>query len=94
MLQVVVIGTLISVGTAGVPGAGIVMIATVFSQVGLPIQAVALLTAIDALVGMGCTALNVTGDLVGTALIGRSEGERIDESGSAEAEVVSNPEGP
>ncbi|MDW5377183.1 dicarboxylate/amino acid:cation symporter [Halomonas sp. HP20-15] len=78
MLQIVAVGTLISVGTAGVPGAGIVMIATVFSQVGLPIEAVALLTAIDALVGMGCTALNVTGDLVGTAIIGRSEGERID----------------
>ncbi|QFT86164.1 C4-dicarboxylate transport protein [Halomonas sp. THAF12] len=79
MAQVVVVGTLISVGTAGVPGAGIVMIATVFSQVGLPIEAVALLTAIDALVGMGCTALNVTGDLVGTAVIGRSEGERLSE---------------
>lgn len=76
MLQIVVVGTLISVGTAGVPGAGIVMIATVFSQVGLPIEAVALLTAIDALVGMGCTALNVTGDLVGTAVIGRSEEKR------------------
>ncbi|RAH36301.1 dicarboxylate/amino acid:cation symporter [Halomonas sp. SL1] len=79
MAQIVVVGTLISVGTAGVPGAGIVMIATVFSQVGLPIEAVALLTAIDALVGMGCTALNVTGDLVGTAVIGRSEGERLSE---------------
>lgn len=82
MLQIVVVGTLISVGTAGVPGAGIVMIATVFTQVGLPIEAVALLTAIDALVGMGCTALNVTGDLVGTAIIGRSEGERIDTAGA------------
>jgi len=37
---------------------------------------VALLTSIDALVGMGCTALNVTGDLTGTAIISRSEGER------------------
>ncbi|SEM57863.1 dicarboxylate/amino acid:cation symporter [Halomonas caseinilytica] len=88
MLQIVVVGTLISVGTAGVPGAGIVMIATVFSQVGLPIQAVALLTAIDALVGMGCTALNVTGDLVGTALIGRSENERIGTSESAETDAT------
>ncbi|WP_457808437.1 dicarboxylate/amino acid:cation symporter [Kushneria sp. EE4] len=73
MAQIVLIGTLISIGTAGVPGAGIVMIATVFSQVGLPIETVALLTSIDALVGMGCTALNVTGDLAGTALIARSE---------------------
>src|SRR5690554_1008573 len=85
MLQIVVVGTLVSVGTAGVPGAGIVMIATVFAQVGLPMEAVALLTAIDALVGMGCTALNVTGDLVGSALIGRSEGERGAEPGSVDA---------
>ncbi len=88
MAQIVVVGTLISVGTAGVPGAGIVMIATVFAQVGLPIEAVALLTAIDALVGMGCTALNVTGDLVGTAVIGRSEGERLHERGELEAETA------
>ncbi|AIY06900.1 sodium:dicarboxylate symporter [Planococcus sp. PAMC 21323] len=73
MLMVVLIGTLASVGTAGVPGAGIVMIATVFVQLGLPIEAVALLTAIDALVGMGATGLNVTGDLVGTTIIDKNE---------------------
>ncbi|MCS2608565.1 dicarboxylate/amino acid:cation symporter [Halomonas dongshanensis] len=73
MVQIVLIGTLVSVGTAGVPGAGIIMIATVFTQVGLPIEVVGLLTAIDALVGMGATALNVTGDLVGTAIIDKSE---------------------
>ena len=77
MVQIVLIGTLVSIGTAGVPGAGIIMIATVFTQVGLPIETVALLTAIDALVGMGCTALNVTGDLVGTSVIARSEGEHL-----------------
>lgn len=80
MAQIVLIGTLISVGTAGVPGAGIIMIATVFAQVGLPIETVALLTAIDALVGMGATALNVTGDLVGTSVIARSEGEQLNEA--------------
>lgn len=80
MLQIVLIGTLVSVGTAGVPGAGIIMIATVFAQVGLPIETVALLTAIDALVGMGATALNVTGDLVGTSVIARSEGEALQET--------------
>lgn len=79
MVQIVLIGTLVSVGTAGVPGAGIIMIATVFAQVGLPIETVALLTAIDALVGMGATALNVTGDLVGTSVIARSEGEQLQE---------------
>ena len=76
MLMVVLVGTLASVGTAGVPGAGIVMIATVFVQLGLPMEAVALLTAIDALVGMGCTALNVTGDLVGTTVIDKNERKR------------------
>ncbi|PKG47330.1 MULTISPECIES: dicarboxylate/amino acid:cation symporter [Halomonadaceae] len=80
MVQIVLIGTLVSVGTAGVPGAGIIMIATVFAQVGLPIETVALLTAIDALVGMGATALNVTGDLVGTSVIARSEGEELKET--------------
>jgi len=73
MAEIVLIGTLTSIGTAGVPGAGIVMIATVFAQVGLPIETVALLVSIDALVGMGATGLNVTGDLVGTAIIARSE---------------------
>ncbi|MCB8887881.1 dicarboxylate/amino acid:cation symporter [Halomonas malpeensis] len=79
MVQIVLIGTLVSVGTAGVPGAGIIMISTVFTQVGLPIEVVGLLTAIDALVGMGATALNVTGDLVGTSIIARSEGQRLEE---------------
>ncbi len=76
MLMVVLVGTLASIGTAGVPGAGIVMIATVFVQLGLPIEAVALLTAIDALVGMGATGLNVTGDLIGTTVIDKNEKKR------------------
>lgn len=79
MVQIVIVGTLATIGTAGVPGAGIVMIATVFAQVGLPIETVALLAAIDALVGMGATALNVTGDLVGAAIIGRSEKDNASE---------------
>lgn len=76
MFMVVLIGTLATVGTAGIPGAGIVMIATVFVQLGLPMEAVALLTAIDALVGMGATMLNVTGDLAGSKLIDQSEKRR------------------
>lgn len=90
MVQIVLIGTLVSVGTAGVPGAGIIMIATVFAQVGLPIETVALLTAIDALVGMGATALNVTGDLVGTSVIARSEGEELRETTLEDATATVN----
>ncbi|CDQ18559.1 Na+/H+-dicarboxylate symporter [Halobacillus karajensis] len=76
ILQIVLVGTLASVGTAGVPGAGIIMIATVFSQVGLPMEAVALLASVDVLIGMGATALNVTGDLVGTSLINKTENSK------------------
>ncbi|WP_028784375.1 dicarboxylate/amino acid:cation symporter [Thalassobacillus devorans] len=75
LLAIVIVGTLASIGTAGVPGAGIVMIATVFTQVGLPMEVVALLTSVDALVGMGATALNVTGDLAGTSIINQTEKE-------------------
>lgn len=84
MLQIILVGTLISIGTAGIPGAGIVMIATVFSQVGLPMEAVGLLAAIDVLVGMGCTCVNVTGDLAGTTIIDRlqkkDKTDRIEEN--------------
>ncbi|WP_458525636.1 dicarboxylate/amino acid:cation symporter [Onishia taeanensis] len=88
MVEIVLIGTLTSIGTAGVPGAGIVMIATVFAQVGLPIEAVALLASIDALVGMGCTALNVTGDLVGTSIIFRTEQKAGDQPEAATSPAV------
>ncbi|MUV36802.1 C4-dicarboxylate transport protein [Lentibacillus sp. JNUCC-1] len=76
MIEIVIVGTLATIGTAGVPGAGIIMIATVFSQAGLPIEVVALLTSIDALVGMGATGTNVAGDLVGTTVISKTEDKR------------------
>jgi Na+/H+-dicarboxylate symporter len=79
LAEIVVVGTLISIGTAGVPGAGIVMIATVFYQVGLPIETV-VLSSIDALVDMGATEINVTGDLVGVALIDRIRFGRKDDA--------------
>ncbi|WP_370875931.1 cation:dicarboxylate symporter family transporter [Evansella vedderi] len=53
--------------------AGVVMNSTVFVQLGLPMEAVALLVAIDALVGMGCTVLNVTGDLTGSSVMNQTE---------------------
>ncbi|WP_085524188.1 dicarboxylate/amino acid:cation symporter [Tuberibacillus sp. Marseille-P3662] len=73
IIEIVMIGTLATIGTAGVPGAGLIMIATVFQQAGLPIETVALLSSIDALVGMGATMTNITGDLVGTTVINETE---------------------
>lgn len=87
MMQVVLVGTLASIGTAGVPGAGIIMIATVFSQLGLPMEAVGLLTSIDALIGMGCTSVNVTGDLVGTAIIDKTEKRKVKQKEYANNQV-------
>jgi Na+/H+-dicarboxylate symporter len=66
---IVIIGTLLSVGTAGVPAAGLVTLSAVLSMFGLPLEVVALIAGVDALIGMGGTALNVTGDIVGAAVV-------------------------
>ncbi|GAB2726533.1 dicarboxylate/amino acid:cation symporter [Halomonas garicola] len=66
---IVVIGTLLSVGTAGVPAAGLVTLSAVLGMFGLPLEVVALIAGVDALIGMGGTALNVTGDIVGAAVV-------------------------
>ncbi len=65
---VVLTGTAASIGAAGVPGAGVVVLSTVLSSVGLPIEGVALIAGIDRILDMGRTFTNVTGDAV-TALI-------------------------
>ncbi|RSL31064.1 dicarboxylate/amino acid:cation symporter [Salibacterium salarium] len=78
LIEIVVVGTLATIGTAGVPGAGLVMIATVFSMAGLPIETVVLLSSIDALVGMGATMTNITGDLTGTTVINATEKKKSD----------------
>ncbi|WP_179860952.1 dicarboxylate/amino acid:cation symporter [Bhargavaea cecembensis] len=73
ILGVIVTGTMASVGTAGVPGAGLIALSIVLTQTGLPIEVVALIAGVDAILGMGATACNVTGDLVGAAIVDRSE---------------------
>nr|WP_318036232.1 cation:dicarboxylase symporter family transporter [Halobacillus amylolyticus] len=73
MLGIVLTGTLASVGTAGVPGAGLITLATVLVQAGLPVEVVALIAGVDVLLGMAATSLNVTGDLVGTMIVDKSE---------------------
>lgn len=80
ILGIIVTGTLASVGTAGVPGAGLIALSIVLTQAGLPIEAVALVAGVDAILGMGATAINVTGDLVGAAIVDKSETARIKNS--------------
>lgn len=75
MLQVVAVATLASIGTAGVPGVGLVMLAMVFRQVGLPIEGIGLVLGVDRLLDMARTAVNVLGDGVVAVVVARAEGE-------------------
>ena len=62
MVTIVLTATLASVGTAGVPGAGMIMLAMVLQSVGLPIEGIALVAGVDRIFDMGRTVLNITGD--------------------------------
>lgn len=72
-LAVLLTATLASVGTAGVPGVGLIMLAMVFQQVGLPVEGIALILGVDRLLDMTRTAVNVTGDATVSCIVARSE---------------------
>ena len=72
-LTVILTATLASVGTAAVPGVGLITLAMVLSQVGLPIEGIALIIGVDRLLDMVRTAVNVTGDSVVSLIVGSSE---------------------
>jgi Na+/H+-dicarboxylate symporter len=73
-LMVVLTATLASIGTAGVPGVGLIMLAMVLQQVGLPVEGIALIIGVDRLLDMTRTAVNVTGDAMVSCIVGKSEG--------------------
>ncbi|MEM7542980.1 MAG: dicarboxylate/amino acid:cation symporter [Pseudomonadota bacterium] len=73
-LTVVLTATLASIGTAAVPGVGLVMLTMVLNQVGLPVEGIALIIGVDRLLDMMRTACNVTGDCAVTCIIAKSEG--------------------
>ena len=75
ILTVILTATLASVGTAGVPGVGLIMLSMVLQAVGLPIEGIALIIGIDRILDMARTAINITGDAVCTLIIAKSEGE-------------------
>lgn len=74
-LMVILTATLASVGTAGVPGVGLIMLAMVLNQVGLPVEGIAIIIGVDRLLDMTRTAVNVTGDCMVTCVVAKSEGE-------------------
>lgn len=72
---VILMSVLASVGTAGVPGVGLVMLSMVFAQVGLPVEGIALILGVDRILDMLRTAVNVGGDAAVTAIVAKSEGK-------------------
>jgi len=78
-LMVVLTATLASIGAAGVPGVGLITLAMVLTQVGLPVEGIALIIGVDRLLDMLRTAVNVTGDAMVSTVVARSE-NRFDEA--------------
>jgi Na+/H+-dicarboxylate symporter len=72
-LTVIGMAVLASIGTAGVPGVGLIMLAMVLNQVGLPVEGIALIMGVDRLLDMMRTAVNVTGDAAITTIVAKSE---------------------
>lgn len=73
MVMVVVTATLASIGTAGVSGAGMIMLSMVLLQVGLPVEGIAIIAGVDKLFDMGRTTLNITGDATCAMWLSRVE---------------------
>ena len=76
-ITVVLTSLLAAVGSAGIPMAGIVMMTVVFNAVGLPLEGVGIILAVQQVCEMPRTCLNVYGDLCGAVIIARSEGEKL-----------------
>lgn len=74
-VTVVGMSILASIGTAGVPGVGLIMLAMVFNQVGLPVEGIGLILGVDRILDMVRTAVNVTGDATVTCIVARGENE-------------------
>ena len=79
LLTVILTGTLASIGTAGVPGAGFIMLTMILTAIGLPLEGSALIAGIDRILDMPRTCVNITGDATVCYLIDKSEKENIKE---------------
>jgi len=76
MLTIILTATLASIGTAGVPGAGMVMLAMVLTSVGLPVDGIALVAGVDRIFDMGRTTVNITGDASCSIIVSNLERKR------------------
>ena len=73
MATIVLTATLASIGTAGVPGAGMVMLAMVLQSVNIPVEGIALVAGIDRIFDMGRTTINITGDAACAVVVSKME---------------------
>ena len=73
LMTVMLTTTLASIGAAGIPGAALVVMGLVLTSVGLPIEVIGVIAAVDRLIDMCCTAANVTGDTVTAVMVAKSE---------------------
>ncbi|MCI2253522.1 dicarboxylate/amino acid:cation symporter [Domibacillus sp. PGB-M46] len=76
LATVVLTAVLASIGTAGVPGVGLIMLAMVLGSVGLPVEGIGLIIGIDRLLDMTRTAVNITGDAACALYVGETEKNR------------------
>ena len=74
-LTVIMMSVLASIGTAGVPGVGLIMLSMVFTQVNLPVEGIGLILGVDRLMDMIRTAVNVSGDATVSSIVAKSEGK-------------------
>jgi Na+/H+-dicarboxylate symporter len=74
-LTVILTATLASIGTAAVPGVGLITLAMVLNQAGLPVEGIALIIGVDRLLDMVRTAVNVTGDATASVIVSKSENQ-------------------
>ena len=72
-VMVMLTATLASIGTAGIPGSGLVMLTIVLSSVNLPMEAIGLLAGIDRILNMGRVVPNIVGDAVTAIVVARTE---------------------
>ncbi len=72
-ITIILTATLASIGTAGVPGAGMIMLAMVLQSVNLPIEGIALVAGIDRIFDMGRTTVNITGDAACALIVSKME---------------------
>jgi Na+/H+-dicarboxylate symporter len=72
-LMVILTATMASIGTAGVPGVGLIMLTMVLTQVGLPVEGIMLIIGVDRLLDMLRTAVNITGDGMVATIVAKSE---------------------